>query len=236
MKKKNSITPTYIFPASFTYANALCGFASIFFSFNNDFRNASVFIIIAILLDIFDGRIARFFKSTSEFGKELDSFADLISFGVAPAILIYLSELYVFRTTGILISFLLVLGGMSRLARYNIININKYFFGIPIDASGMFIAGLVFSNITISAHLIAFCVILLSLLMVCNIKYPSFKKMKENENKKIKWLVFLFIVICILTAVVDAKNLFIIPPGFYILFGPILEMKNKKAKENGKSN
>ena len=237
MEKINSqINPAYMFPASFTYANALCGFASILFSFRGEFYNAAVLIIIAILLDVFDGRIARFFKATSDFGKELDSFADLISFGVAPATLIYLSELHVFQTTGLLISFLLVLGGMSRLSRFNVANISDYFLGIPIDASGMFIAALVISNIELSAHLIAFIVVLLTFLMVCNIKYPSFKKIKDKQKKKIFLLAVLFIIACIATAVVDAGKLIILLPGFYILFGPILEMENpERLKNNGES-
>ena len=231
-KIKPAINPVYIFPSSFTYANALCGFASIFFSINSNFFIAGVLIIIAILLDVFDGRIARFFKATSEFGKELDSFADLVSFGVAPAVLIYLSELHVFGTTGLLISFLLILGGMSRLARFNVINISNYFLGIPIDASGLAVASLAISKIHLNPNIIACIVITLAFLMVCNIKYPSFKKIKREKRKKIIYLTLLFAISCIIMAVVDIEKLIIIPPAFYIIFGPILEIE-KNPEEHG---
>ena len=210
--------PAYIFPASFTYANALCGFFSIFFSINGDFYKAAILIVIALFLDIFDGRIARFFKSTSEFGKELDSFADLISFGVAPAVMIYLSELYVFQTTGILISFLLVLGGMSRLARFNTINISNFFLGIPIDASGMLIASLFIAKVNLSPYMLSFVVIILTILMVSNIKYPSFKKYKSEKRKETILLFILFVLVCIGVAILNIHNLIIVPPDFYILF------------------
>jgi CDP-diacylglycerol--serine O-phosphatidyltransferase len=114
MASKNAV------PNIFTFANLACGVLSLLMTFNSNYRWACLFIIIAGLIDRYDGRVARFLQVSSEIGKELDSLADLVSFGVAPSILVF--NLYNFVNLG-LAGYLLVLvfpiAGAYRLARYN---------------------------------------------------------------------------------------------------------------------
>jgi len=147
-----------------TLLNLLFGIISIYFSINNNFLYASISILLAVMMDFLDGRIARILKSESTIGKELDSLCDLVSFGVAPAIMIYM--LFREPITAILAG-LLVLGGAYRLARFNITK-TVGFEGIPITTNGIIFPILYF----LSATKIIFLVLLLlsTILMVSKIK------------------------------------------------------------------
>lgn len=131
-------------PNTFTLGNLAFGLLSILMTFHGDYRLAALFILLAALADRYDGRIARLLKVDSEIGKELDSLADLVSFGVAPSILVY--RLYDFMNFGLL-GYLLVLVfpicGAYRLARYNISSFDGVFTGVPITIAGSFIAAFV---------------------------------------------------------------------------------------------
>jgi len=117
-----------------TLMNASCGILSIFYSINNQFLTACVFILGAVFLDFLDGFIARALKETSELGKELDSLADTISFGIAPAVFGFM--LVEKSTILILALIVFVLCGILRLARFNVTKI-KYFEGMPITINGI---------------------------------------------------------------------------------------------------
>lgn len=158
------------------------GIASIFASINHDFRAAAYWILAAIVLDIFDGAVARLTKSVSDFGKELDSLADIVSFGVAPAVLMYTS--YVthdpdIRQGGSVIAILYVIGGALRLARYNSFQSDQQniFVGLPIPGGAGMIAS--FSLLTkyfeveVPLWLFGAYVFGLAALMVSQIKYPK---------------------------------------------------------------
>lgn len=156
-------------PNLFTFANLACGVLSLLSTFNENYRWASLFIIIAALIDRYDGRVARFLNVSSELGKELDSLADLVSFGVAPSILIF--NMYNFVNLGIA-GYVLVLvfpiAGAYRLARYNCSTFNNVFTGIPITIAGSFLA--LYSLLTINNNgkgiLTIILVVILSYLMV----------------------------------------------------------------------
>jgi len=117
-----------------TLMNASCGILSVFYSINSQFLTASIFILGAVFLDFLDGFIARALKETSELGKELDSLADTISFGIAPAVFGFM--LVEKSTILILVLIVFVLCGILRLARFNVTNI-KYFEGMPITINGI---------------------------------------------------------------------------------------------------
>ncbi|MCM8711100.1 CDP-diacylglycerol--serine O-phosphatidyltransferase [Clostridium sp. SYSU_GA19001] len=163
MPTKNAV------PNIFTFANLACGVLSLIATFNSNYKWASLFIIIAGLIDRYDGRVARFLQVSSDLGKELDSLADLVSFGVAPSILIF--NLYNFIDLGI-IGYLLVLifpiAGAYRLARYNTTPFNNVFMGVPITIAGSFLA--LYSLITLknaeNPIISIFLVIILSYLMI----------------------------------------------------------------------
>lgn len=140
-------------PNIFTFANLAFGILSILATYNNNYFFAAIFIIIAGLIDRYDGRIARFLQVSSELGKELDSLADLVSFGVAPSILTFI--LYDFENIGPLglIGYILVIifpiCGAFRLARYNLSTFDGVFTGIPITIAGSVMA--LFDLITINS-------------------------------------------------------------------------------------
>ncbi|AYD41247.1 CDP-diacylglycerol--serine O-phosphatidyltransferase [Clostridium fermenticellae] len=128
-------------PNIFTFTNLGCGVLSLMMTFQENFKLAAVFIILACLADRYDGRVARFLKVASPIGKELDSLADLVSFGVAPSILAF--NIFSFSNLGLvgyLIALLLPISGAYRLARFNVTEFDGQFFGIPITFAGMFMA------------------------------------------------------------------------------------------------
>ncbi len=138
-----------IIPNSMTLGNLVCGVLSIQLTINNDFTTAGILILLGGILDRYDGTVARFLNTHSELGKELDSLADLVSFGVAPSILAF--SLYGFSNFGLLGKILLVLfpvAGAFRLARYNCTEFNNVFTGIPITVAGSLLAVLeIFSTV-----------------------------------------------------------------------------------------
>jgi CDP-diacylglycerol---serine O-phosphatidyltransferase len=150
----------------FTLANFICGLLSIFYTINHDFKTASLLIIAAVFMDFIDGRVARVTGSSNEFGKQLDSLSDAVSFGVAPAILGYGLGLNSYLAIIILVYFASC--GVLRLARFNIIN-EKGFIGVPITVNGLlfpilhFILG-GFNNYVLIVY------VLMGLLMISTVK------------------------------------------------------------------
>lgn len=128
-------------PNLFTFANLSCGIFSIIMLFDNNIKMACIFILLAGFIDRYDGRVARFLQVSSELGKELDSLADLVSFGVAPALLTFtLYDLNKFSFIGYLIVIIFPIAGAYRLARYNTTQFDGVFTGVPITIAGTFMA------------------------------------------------------------------------------------------------
>lgn len=159
-----------------TILNIIFGTLAIVYILAGEYRTAALLILVAVVMDGADGRIARKLDSTSEMGKELDSLCDLVSFGVAPAILLYAQVLQSsFHTLSIMVSLLFVVCGALRLARFNILNISEYFLGIPITIAGLLLAvlSLIVGYTAVNPAFILLFVFVLSLLMVSNIKIPK---------------------------------------------------------------
>jgi len=136
---------------------------------NKDFTFSSILILIAVLTDRLDGFTARKFNITSELGKNLDSLSDLISFGVAPALLVYYSILYKFNTIGLVFTFIYIMCGAFRLARYNVVEFTGFYVGMPITIAGAILTVLFsFRNILPPSLYIIF-ILILSYLMVSRI-------------------------------------------------------------------
>jgi CDP-diacylglycerol---serine O-phosphatidyltransferase len=166
-------------PNLLTFGNLFCGFLAISYIINGDYRNAVILIFIAIMLDAVDGRVARILGVSNELGKELDSLADIVSFGVVPAFLAAHTYFDDFGTYGVIMAGLFPLFGAYRLARFNITAPTeslKHFKGIPITLAGGIVTFLVmFANrIPVLIFLIIFFA--LAIMMVSTIKIPSFKK------------------------------------------------------------
>lgn len=205
---KIRLTPSII-PNMFTAMNMFSGFLSIIFAAEGNFFFASWLIIIAAIFDTMDGAMARLTKSCSEIGVELDSLSDVISFGAAPAFLIFSAYFhknpYFLNNVslGIIISSLLMISGGFRLARFNVqlTGFEKaYFKGLPIPSSGITIAALIlayYDEITLFGSLNAFVIpliLVLSYLMVSNIKYDTAPKL---SLKGIKEKPFFAVILCL---------------------------------------
>ena len=136
----------YLLPNILTLAGVCLGISSIKFSIDGNFSLAVIFILFAAILDALDGRVARLIKGTSEFGKELDSLTDFVSFGIAPAFILYFWELNNYGKLGWAITLIYSVCCVLRLARFNLTKIddsqiwkNNYFEGVPSPAGGLLI-------------------------------------------------------------------------------------------------
>ncbi len=149
-----------------TIGNLSFGGAAIMTTLNESYSYSVLFIFIAALLDRFDGMVARKLGQESELGKQLDSMSDIISFGVAPAILIYMVDLYQFGTVGMIIAIIYISCGAFRLARFNIMESTGYFTGLPITAAGTILTLSYFGLSVLAPVFYMFLVPILAILMI----------------------------------------------------------------------
>ena len=185
----------FVLPTLFTVGNLFCGYWSIWSSIRGTFERSAVLVILAAVLDLLDGRIARMTHSTSEFGEEYDSLADLVSFGVAPAVLVYSWGLADFERLGWVASFLFVVCGSMRLARFNIqthVADKKYFVGLPIPAAAGTISVLVLATPEplvdrVWMGGVLALTVFLSYLMISTIRYRSFKDL-DLRRRRPAWI------------------------------------------------
>lgn len=218
----------YVLPNLFTTASLFAGFYSIIASVQEKFFIAAAAILVSLVFDGLDGRIARFTNTTSKFGAEYDSLADLIAFGVAPALLAYIWAMSSDGKIGWMAGFLFVACGALRLARYNIqigIIDSKVFNGLPIPAAASVIATTViffyFIGVEGKYHnsYLTYSVILVALLMVSSIKYYSFKDIKLYA--RMPFTLFLIVVGIVLFIYYKPEIMaFVIMVG-YAISGPI---------------
>lgn len=228
----------YLLPNLITSASLFGGFYAIIASLDGEFDKAAVAIIVSAVLDGLDGRIARLTKSTSKFGVEYDSLADLIAFGLAPGILIFTWALRPFGRYGWLAAFLYVVCGALRLARFNIqINTieSKRFNGLPIPAAASLVAATIlmfyhFGHEDITKHVtILIMVYTLAFLMVSNVKYYSFKELGPAQRMPFKLLVGLIFLLIVIAA--EPQVMFFVLTLGYVMSGPIITLWDRKAKK-----
>lgn len=204
--KKKLAMYVYILPNLMTTGNLFCGFIATLFSVQQNFLYAAYAIVFAAVFDQLDGRVARITHSTSKFGAEYDSLCDLVSFGVAPAVLLYMWALQPFGRLGWLACFLFVACGAIRLARFNVqVNIieKNYFQGLPIPMAAGIVASsvLAFEDVGIEGWgqiSLLLMTLLLALVMVSTFRYRSFKDIDLKERLPFRYLIMglgiLFIV------------------------------------------
>lgn len=216
----------YILPSLFTTGNVFCGFYAFIAVLNEKFYIAAWALVIAIIFDMLDGRIARLTKTTSSFGVQYDSLADIISFGMAPAMLAYAWVLKPFGRLGWMAAFLFLLCGALRLARFNIAKpgeSSQNFTGLPTPAAAAVIASIVIAFEDLFATrldpiIMVAVVYLLAFLMVSNIKYPAFKNIEFA--RRVHFTRFLFVILFIyIMATIPRITLFALS-FIYILSGP----------------
>ncbi len=207
-----------IIPNSCTSMNLVCGFLSILMASHGEFLVASWLILIANIFDILDGRLARLTSVESLFGAELDSLCDLVSFGVAPAFLIYTRYFKDGSIIGMLVTVLFVLCGALRLARFNVTphSHKDAFEGMPIPGGAGILATMVifelqyFSFMAIPQYAVPFIVVVTALLMISKIEYPAMKKTPKTSKKRI----FAVLAVAVLFFVNPPITLFFATWGF----------------------
>ena len=226
MKSKHS-NLIFILPNLFTAASIFSGVFSMISAVNGEFTQAAWLILLSLILDGLDGRVARLTNTCSRFGIEFDSLADIVAFGVAPALLMYLFIGHEFGRFGVVTSALFVIFGAVRLARFNVMTTQtepSVFIGVPIPTAAVFVSLLVllFQKYGVKSDygvIIMILSILVSFLMVSNIRYPSFKKVNFSPKHMLKlFVVILFVSLSLFMYPIEGITLIF---TLYILYGLI---------------
>ena len=221
VRQKNSpITIRHIIPSMLTSGHLFCGMFSIILAFNGRFVPAAWMIIFALVFDILDGRTARLLKSGSQFGQEYDSLSDLVSFGVAPAVILYAATLKTLGIAGVIVTAFFTLCVALRLARYNVMKapVGPYQ-GLPCPPAGLFLLSFIMAGLPVESYpgMMAFATVVIGFLMLSSIPYSSLKKMtKASANKK---RCFLFIGVASLTIVLLREIGFMALLSVYLISG-----------------
>jgi len=208
---KNFTLSKAVIPNSFTALNVFCGFLSLIFASKAQYELAVIAIIAAAFFDLFDGMLARMVKSSSDFGVQLDSLSDVVSFGAAPSFLIYQVELYKYDVIGIILSSLPLVFGAFRLARFNSqiedINVKADFKGLPIPVAALTIATYVYNfgktgdMVMHNTYFLVALVLLVSFLMVSTVKYNALPKIFKFK------LVYKILVMILIAVAITALYL-----------------------------
>lgn len=188
----------FVLPNLFTVSSIFCGFYAISLCLDNaepiHLYRAAIAIFFGMFFDMFDGRVARMTKTQSDFGVQLDSLADVISFGAAPAVLLWRWSLFELGFLGLFIGFVYVACGALRLARFNVLaarepkSASKHFVGLPIPLAAGTVIALVMSSYPFDAPLIggstsvAIVTLLLAGLMVSGVRYRTFKDLRPSKK------------------------------------------------------
>ncbi len=224
-------------PSIFTSLNIALGTLSIIFSWQHNWTGAAIAILLAMVADAMDGRTARYFAVAGDFGKELDSLCDVVSFGVAPGILIYGFQIHALPFyLGELTAIFFAVCGALRLARFNISTtvVKGFFMGLPIPTAGCLVATYVLSGMVVPNILTAAVMILVAYMMVSEVHYPDFKG-KSADKMQVKAIA----VVLIVGALMLWENLGswpFVPFFMYFLFGILNTCWNRlesKSTEQG---
>lgn len=227
----------YLLPNLMTTTALFAGFYAVIAGMNGQFELGAIAIFVAMIFDGLDGRVARMTNSCSAFGAEYDSLADMVSFGLAPALLVYQWALHDFGKVGWLIAFIFTVGAALRLARFNTqvgIADKRYFQGLPSPAAAAVLAGFVWMVETNEIDtglepLIIFVLTLAAgLMMVSNIRFSSFKEFSLKDKVPFVTLLIVVLVFVVIT-LKPAMILFIIFFG-YMLSGPVITLRLLQQK------
>ena len=237
MQNQNVKKSIYILPNLFTSMNLFCGYYSITAAVQSRFVDAAIAILIGGVFDLLDGKIARATNTTSKFGIEYDSLADLITFGLAPALLMFLWVLESMGRPGWSAALLFTLCGALRLARFNTYSSsNPDFEGLPIPAAAAMNVSVVllFARLGIAPEpfKLVFLVMMfaLSFCMVSSFRYKSLKKISLFKSMKFNKLVGLVLVI---VAIATELYIFLfVVFSLYVMSGPVLSLISHKTSEN----
>jgi len=223
-KRLKKPIPRIVVPSFFTLMNLFCGFLSIINTADGNYVLACWLIVIAGLFDSLDGFMARLSNATSDFGIELDSLSDVVSFGVAPGFLIYSASLFELQFVGIMISALPPLCGAVRLARFNV-DANEssmeFFKGLPIPAQAIMLAALYLTfHESISYFnelfdhgfnsILTPIIILLSFLMVSTVPFDKIPRFDKENLREKKGQIILFVIYLLLIIILNKYGLILV--------------------------
>jgi CDP-diacylglycerol--serine O-phosphatidyltransferase len=237
MQNQNVKKSIYILPNLFTSMNLFCGYYSIIAAVQSRFVDAAIAILIGGVFDLLDGKIARATNTTSKFGVEYDSLADLITFGLAPALLMFLWVLESMGRPGWSAALLFTLCGALRLARFNTYSSSSPDFeGLPIPAAAAMNVSVVlfFTRLGITPEpfklVLLVMMFTLSFCMVSSFRYKSLKKVSLFKSMKFNKLVGLVLVI---VAIATELYIFLfVVSSLYVMSGPVLSLISHKTSEN----
>lgn len=224
----------YLLPNLFTTSALFSGFFAVVAGINGDFSAAAVAIFIAMVLDGLDGRVARMTNTQSAFGAEYDSLADMISFGMAPAVVAFTWILQDIGKTGWIVAFLYVACAALRLARFNVqlgSADKKWFIGLPSPSAAALVAASVWTLHSFDAEALGFKLWMLvvvaaaGLLMVSNIRYYSFKDV--DPKGPVPFVVLLAVVLAFVVISVEPPLMLLLLFTAYVLSGPVMAVMRK---------
>lgn len=204
-----------IAPSVVTSGNLVSGVASMIMTLNGDFVSAAWLIFIAVFFDLMDGIVARKLNTGSQFGVEFDSIADVVSFGAAPALLMYAAYMKDFWGIGAIVACLFTLFGGLRLARFNVVHSPGLFQGLPIPAAGLFVASFAIAQIPLYSFLAAAIVLATAVLMVSSVPYGNLKTIGIINKLKI----FALLLILALIFVAGSKYGAFVMMSIYVISG-----------------
>lgn len=219
----------YLLPNLFTIAGLFAGFYAIVTAMEGYFNYAAIAIFVAMIMDFFDGRVARLTNTQSAFGAELDSLSDMVSFGVAPALVIYSWSLEGLGKLGWLAAFIFAAAGALRLARFNtqvLVADKRFFQGLPIPAAAGVLASMVWLCVDseilgdVVSIITAVLAIIIAILMVSNVRYYSFKEL--DLKGRVPFVAILFVVLVFVGISLDPPKILFLIFFCYALSGPVL--------------
>lgn len=234
----------YLLPNLFTLSALFAGFYSIVAAINGDYAKAAIAIFVAMVLDGLDGRVARLTNTQSAFGAEFDSLADMVSFGMAPALVAFTWILQDVGKIGWIAAFIFVAGAALRLARFNVqigsID-KKWFVGLPSPSAAAIVAACVWGFHTFDAESLGFKVLMTvvvaaaGVLMVSNVRYHSFKEI--DFKGPVPFVFLLAIVLLFVLISIEPSVMLLALFGCYVISGPILALGrlNKGRREKRRS-
>ena len=227
----------YLLPNLFTTGAMFAGFYAIIAALNNRFETAAMAMFIAMVLDGLDGRVARLTNTQSEFGVQYDSLSDMVSFGVAPALVMYLWALSSMGQVGLFAAFVHMAGAALRLARFNTqveVADKRYFQGLPSPAAAAILAGGLWFcvendyNPQSIKYLVLLTTIASGLLMVSNFRYSSFKEI--NLRDKVPFIVAIVAMLVLGFIMAQPQRMLFLLALGYALSGPIVTLVMRKKR------
>jgi len=234
----------YLLPNLFTTAALFSGFYAIAYAISGRYETAAILIFVSLVLDGLDGRVARMTNTQSDFGAEYDSMADMISFGAAPAIVMYLWSLSSLGQAGLIGALVHLAGGALRLARFNTqlaTQDKNYFQGLPSPAAAALLAGLVWVSekyeygVENLPWLVLILTVTTGLLMVSNFRYHSFKDI--NFKGKVPFVVMIFVMLGFAITLSNPATILCLFFFGYALSGPVVTIVlMRRKRQQSRSN